>query len=84
MPKVRALTPEQRYQDTLEGLAPTCKMILAKNHISQKELAAFMGISPQAVSQQFQKGYITIDTFVAVMNLANVPGEKMERMVSIK
>lgn len=84
MPKVVPLTTEQRFIYTLDNIAPKLEEILLKKHIQKKQVAEFMGVCPQAISGQFRRGSVTLDTFIAVVHLADIDADQMERLVRFK
>lgn len=84
MPKVRALTPEKRFEDKCRDLAMECEVLMLKNHVSKTQVAEMTGVSPQAIHNQFSRGNVTVETLIAVFSLAKPSAETIERLVSIK
>lgn len=64
MPKV-ALTSDQKIQANLERLARETDHLLKDNRISYTAVAKKIGISPQAVSEQFKRKHITLEVWLA-------------------
>lgn len=61
-----ALTAEQKIKVKLERLTKETKHSLNDADISYTELAEKIGLSPQAVSQQFKKGrHMTLEVWLA-------------------
>lgn len=66
MPKLRPLlrTDQVKYRRKL--LTAQLERELHKHKIHKKEIAELIGISPAAITYQFTKESVTIETYIAV------------------
>lgn len=73
MPKV-ALTYDQKIQANLERLTRETKHLLSDNKITYTALAETLGISPQAVQQQFSRNRMTLEVWLGAQMLLKEKG----------
>ena len=68
MPKV-ALTNEQKVNKRLQDLTRETKLALYDAGIKKKAVAEIAGITPAAVTQQFNSGRLTLSVYLAAQLL---------------
>ncbi len=64
MPKVKALTPEQKIAEAVEESTDKLNYELHKNKISYTKIANLLDVTPAAVAAQFSKGRISYPVYV--------------------
>ncbi|MBQ0009122.1 MAG: hypothetical protein KBS97_02485 [Firmicutes bacterium] len=77
MPRV-ALTQQQKFKNQRAVLTEHCDLLLYKNHLHKKDVAEFVGLTPDAVCKQFQSKAITVEVAMAVFYLTNAGAEEIE------
>ena len=83
MPKVRALTEQQRFDQRDDHIVDQCLLLVERNKIKQKEIAEYCRVSVQAISQQFCKRHLSIDTVAAILLLSKASDEEIAKVMRI-
>lgn len=72
MPYIRPLTAEGKIEESISRMQRDLRQEMQENKITFTKVARLLDISPQAVSQQFEKGnHISFATYVTVKMLIN-------------
>lgn len=69
MPRTIPLTAEGKITDVKKQLANNCRQLMFENEIEYKQIAGLLGITPQALSYQFRRGGLKLETVLAVVYL---------------
>lgn len=69
MPRTIPLTSEGKIADAKKMLTRKCREVMNDNKVDQGEIANVLGISAQAVSRQFQRDAIRLDTVLTLIYL---------------
>jgi predicted transcriptional regulator len=83
MPAV-ALTPQQKFLRQRRRMSEECDVLLFRKKLSHTQVAEFMGITPQAVNQQFRDHKVTVDTAMAVFYLTDAKPEDIANIMKMK
>ena len=84
MPKVRGFTNNQKINQQQDMLVEELDVLLCRNHLSKKDIAEFVDITPAAISYQFRSKSISMPVLMAIVTLTNADGELVKKMLSIK
>lgn len=84
MPKTIPLIADKKieYQKTQAG--DICRGLLWKNHVTQKQVAEVLGISPQAICKQFKSESLTLETVMAVIYLCHPDANEIEHIMKAR
>lgn len=80
MPRVRPLTQEARWQSRDEYVANKCVCLMYSYGVKQKEIASLLGVTEGAISHQFKKKKLTLETVLAVVQLTGADANKIMRV----
>lgn len=83
MPAV-ALTAQQKFIRQREKMSEECDVLLLRKKISHSKVANFIGISPQAVNQQFRDRKVTVETVMAVFYLTDADADEIKKIMKMK
>lgn len=82
MPKIKALTPDQKIRQQHREASEQCKRLMRMNGISQKDLARKTGLSQSTISYQLN-GNISFQLFIAIVSLAQTEADELKNMIEI-
>jgi len=82
MPRVKALTPDQKIREQHRIASEQCKRLMRLNGIKQKDLARKTGLTQSAISYQL-KGCISLPLLIAIVSMANAEPEELKKMIEI-
>lgn len=83
MPAV-ALTAQQKFIRQREKMSDDCDFLLFRKKISHSKVADFIGITPQAVNQQFRDKRVTIETAMAVFYLTDADANEIKKIMKME
>lgn len=83
MPRVTGFTDSQKIANKHMSLSSKVDHLRLDNKLTYTRIAETLGISAQAVSQQFRKQEITLDVALAVFYLTGADTEKIGTMMKI-
>lgn len=84
MPRVRGFTNEQKINQQQDVLAEELDVLMYSKHISKKDIANFLDLTPAAITYQFREKSISMPVLMAIVTLTNADGELVKKMLSIK
>lgn len=84
MPRVRGFTNNQKINQQQDMLVEELDVLLCRNHLSKKDIAEFVDVTPAAISYQFRSKSISMPVLMAIVTLTNADGELVKKMLSIK
>lgn len=82
MPRVKALTPDQKIRQQQKLISDECKRMMRVNNIRQVDLARKTGLTQAAISYQLN-GNIKLPLFIAIASLANTEPEDLKKLIEI-
>jgi predicted transcriptional regulator len=83
MPKVRGLTVAQKIDYQRERISDVCEFALIKARVSKTEVAEYVGVTPQAVWNQFRNKKLTTEVLMASVTLSGMDAETVKNMLTI-
>ena len=84
MPRVSGFTDLQRIENQCTSLSTKVDHLRMDNKITYSRIADTLGISPQAVSQQFRRRNISMEVALTVFYLTGADPEKIGQMMKVK
>ena len=73
MPRVRGLTDTQKIQYQKERVVDQLELMMRHKRIKRKTVADMVGLTPQAISNQFVHRNVSLDTVIAIVTLSDDP-----------
>ena len=84
MPRIKGLSMAQKTDYQKKVLTDHCVLLLQKNHIKKAQIAEAVGITPQAVSNQFSKNNLSTDVVIAIISMTNPEAEEVKNMMFVR
>ena len=84
MPRIKGFLTEQKVEYQRQLLADRCSLMLFKAGLNMSDVARFLDISPQAVSQQFKTKSITTSVLIAVFTLVDASSEEIANTMKVR
>lgn len=82
MPRVKALTSEQKIIQQQKIVSERCKQLMRINNIRQVDLARKTGLTQAAISYQLN-GNISLPLMIAIVSMSKAEPEELKKMIEI-